>query len=177
MHTKINNDMAHYPYSPPTLPGSPGQQPGPLGEGITYYPPHLTPGANNLYKGYQGGERNPYVNELGCFSDDGTVALDSNVSAVINSINAGYVIPYGDYEGPNVYWFQTFENAIGNIIYTIFDRDTNLGLASFMVRFSSASTIRQILFQNYPKSPIQLQFLILPKVPFRNAQAGQIIPN
>jgi len=130
-------------------------------------------------KGYQGGteNRNQCIDEFGCYSEDGSVALDSNVQATINSINAGYIIPYGDFGGANVYWFQTFENSIGNLVYTIFDRETNLGLASFMVRFSAASTMRQVLFQNYPKSAIALQYLILPRVPFRNSQAGQVIPN
>jgi hypothetical protein len=94
-----------------------------------------------------------------------TVALEANVQMVINAINTNSVIPYGDYGGSSVYYFQTSENALGNLVYTVFDRVSNIGLASFMVRFSTASTIRQVLFGQYPRSQVDLQFLILPYLP------------
>jgi len=109
-------------------------------------------------------------------TSDGFVALDANVQAVINAINAGQVIPYGDYGGPSVYYFQTFDNGLANLVYTIFDKNTSLGLASFMVRYSSASIIRQVLFQPFPKSQIDLQFLILPSIPTTPSQNGTVTP-
>lgn len=105
----------------------------------------------------------PYPN-YGVKTTEGYVALGANVQAVVNAINTNTVIPYGDYGGPNLYWFQTMNNGLGNIIYTIFDRDTTLGLASFSVRYGAASSIQQILFEQYPRSQIDLQFLILPHV-------------
>lgn len=116
-----------------------------------------------------------YQSLLGVCNTNGFVALGANVQAVVNAINTNTVIPYGDFGGPNVYWFQTFDNGLGNIVYTIFDRETTLGLASFMVRYSSASTIQQVVFQQYPRSQIDLQFLILPKIPYSQPQNGYIV--
>jgi len=48
----------------------------------------------------------PYQNLL-IGTNQGTVALDANVQAVVNAINTNSIIPYGDYGGPNVYYFQT----------------------------------------------------------------------
>jgi len=107
---------------------------------------------------------------------EGNVALDANVQTVINAINTNQVIPYGDYGGPNVYYFQTFDNGLGNLAYTIFDKTTTLGLASFMVRFGTAATIRQVLFQPFPRSQIDLQFLILPHIPTASFTQGTVIP-
>lgn len=105
-----------------------------------------------------------------------TVALDATVQAVINAINAQSIVPYGDYGGPTVYYFQTFDNGLGNLVYTVFDKATTLGLASFMVRFGAAATIGQVLFQPYPRSQIDLQFLILPHVPMASFTQGTVIP-
>ena len=106
----------------------------------------------------------------------GFVALDANVQAVVNAINTNTVIPYGDYGGSTVYYFQTFENGLGNLVYTVFDKVTNLGLASFMVRYGAAATIQQVLFMPFPRSQIDLQFLVLPAVPVYSQQTGQVIP-
>ena len=48
----------------------------------------------------------PYQNHLVSTSEN-TVALDANVQAVVNAINTNAVIPYGEYGGPTVYYFQT----------------------------------------------------------------------
>lgn len=117
----------------------------------------------------------PYDNILVATSSN-TIALDAKVSAVVNAINAGNVIPYGDFGGPNVYYFQTFDNGLGNIVYTVFDKETTLGLTSYMVRFGAASTIRQILFQPYPRSEIDLQFLILPTIITPEPNNGTVTP-
>ena len=116
----------------------------------------------------------PYPN-YGVKTPEGFVALGANVQAVINAINTSTVIPYGDFGGPNVYWFQTFDNGLGNLVYTIFDRDTTLGLASFMVRYGAAATIQQVCFQQYPRSQIDLQFLILPNIPRASSSNGTVI--
>jgi hypothetical protein len=117
----------------------------------------------------------PYPNLNVCTAQN-TVALDANVQAVVNAINTNSIIPYGDYGGPNVYYFQTLNNGLGNFIYTIFDKNTNLGLASFMVRYGAAATIRQVLFQPFPRSQIDLQFLILPNIPLSSVEQGTVIP-
>jgi hypothetical protein len=109
-------------------------------------------------------------------TSNNTVDLSANVQAVVNAINMNLVIPYGDYGGPTVYYFQTQNNGLGNIIYTTFDKNTTLGLASFMVRYSTASTIRQILFEPYPRSQIHLQHLILPNIPIPAPANGTVIP-
>jgi hypothetical protein len=113
---------------------------------------------------------------LSVCSPEGYVALDSNVQAVVNAINSNSVIPYGEYGGPNVYYFQTLDNGLGNLAYTIFDKTTTLGLASFTVRYGSAATIRQILFQPFPRSQIDLQYLILPNIPIYSHTTGSVIP-
>lgn len=117
----------------------------------------------------------PQPCNLVCTNED-TIALDSNVQQVVNAINTNSVIPYGDYGGSNVYYFQTFDNGLGNLVYTIFDKTTTLGLSSFMVRYGAAATIRQVLFQPFPRSQIDLQFLILPRLNISSCPAGSVIP-
>jgi hypothetical protein len=117
----------------------------------------------------------PYPNYL-VKTPEGGVALDANVQAVVNAINTKTVIPYGDYGGPNVYYFQTYDNGLGNLAYTVFDKETNLGLASFMVRYGAAATIRQIIFQPFPRSQIDLQFIILPYIPTASLKQGTVTP-
>lgn len=117
----------------------------------------------------------PYPNYNVC-TPQNTVALNANVQAVVNAINTNSVIPYGDYGGSNVYYFQTFENGLGNFVYTVFDKETQLGLASFMVRFGAATTIQQALFQPFPRSQIDLQFLILPALNISSAPQGSVVP-
>jgi hypothetical protein len=116
----------------------------------------------------------PYPN-YGVNTSEGFVALGANVQAVINAINTKTVIPYGDFGGPSLYWFQTFDNGLGNLVYTIFDRDTTLGLASFMVRYGAAATIQQVVFQQYPRTQIDLQYLILPHIPRASYSNGTVI--
>ena len=117
----------------------------------------------------------PYPTNAVCTSQN-TIALDASVQAVVNAINTNSVIPYGDYGGPSVYYFTTLNNGLGNLVYTIFDKTTTLGLASFMVRYGAAATIRQVLFQPFPRSQIDLQFLILPKIPLNSFVQGNVIP-
>lgn len=117
----------------------------------------------------------PYPNYLVC-TPENTVALDANVQAVVNAINTNSVTPYGDYGGSSVYYFQTLNNGLGNLAYTVFDKNTNLGLASFMVRYGAAATIRQVLFQPFPRSQIDLQFLILPTIPVASFTNGTVTP-
>lgn len=117
----------------------------------------------------------PYPNYSVCTAQN-TVALDANVQAVVNAINTNSIVPYGDYGGPNVYYFQTMNNGLGNLVYTIFDKETTLGLASFMVRYGAAATIRQVIFQQYPRSQIDLQHLILPPIPISSYTQGTVIP-
>ena len=117
----------------------------------------------------------PYQNLL-IGTSQGTVALDANVQAVVNAINTNSIIPYGDYGGPTVYYFQTLNNGLGNFIYTMFDKETNLGLASFMVRYGAATSIRQAILQPFPRSQIDLQYLILPHIPITNIENGTVTP-
>lgn len=117
----------------------------------------------------------PYPNYAVCTSQN-TIALDANVAAVVNAINTNSVIPYGDFGGPNVYYFQTSSSDLGNLIYTIFDKVTTLGLASFIVRYGAAATIRQVIFQPFPRAQIDLQFLILPNIPISSFTNGTVIP-
>jgi len=117
----------------------------------------------------------PYPN-LGVMTSEGSVALDANVRAVINAINTNSIIPYGDYGGSTVYYFQTFDNGLGNLVYTVFDKGTTLGLASFMVRYGAAATIREVLFAPFPRSQIDLQFLILPNIPVASHSQGTVTP-
>ena len=105
------------------------------------------------------------------------MALDANVQAVVNAIKTNSVIPYGDYGGTSVYYFSTMDNGLGNLVYTVFDKTTTLGLASFMVRYGAASTIRQVVFGTYPRSSIELQYLILPRIPINTPPAGNVIPS
>lgn len=117
----------------------------------------------------------PYPN-YNVATSQNTVALDANVAAVVNAINTKSIIPYGDYGGPTVYYFTTMNNGLGNLVYTIFDKETTLGLASFMVRYGAAATIRQVIIQPFPRSQIDLQFLILPTIPVGSYTQGTVIP-
>jgi hypothetical protein len=62
---------------------------------------------------------------------EGTVALDAYVQYVVIAINTRRVNPLGDYGGPNLYYFQTFDNGLGNLVYTIFDRSYNTWSSKF----------------------------------------------
>ena len=113
---------------------------------------------------------------LNVVTPEGTVSLIANVQAVVNAINTNTVIPYGDYGGANVYWFQTMNNGLGNIIYTIFDKDTTLGLASYMARYGAATKIVQILYEPFPRSEIELQLLVLPNFRKPVPRNGTVTP-
>lgn len=103
----------------------------------------------------------PYAT-LAVATPAGTIALGANVQAVVNALSVDAVAPIGDFGGPNVYWFQSFNNGTGNIVYTVFDRVTTLGLASYTVRYGSATTILQIVFEPFPRSEIGLLHVIMP---------------
>ena len=103
----------------------------------------------------------------------GNVSLVAYVQYVVNAINNKSVVPYGDFGGPVVYWFQTVNNGLGNIVYTTFDRATNVALASYTVRYGAASTIGQVIYEPYPKSQIATQFTILPQIATYN---GTVTP-
>ncbi len=105
-----------------------------------------------------------------------TVPLDARVQDVVNAIRTGSIIPYGDYGGPTVYYFSLLDTALGNLVYTVFDKQTDLGLASFTVRYGAAATIRQIIFSQFPRSQIDLQYLILPNIPISVPPQGTVIP-
>lgn len=105
-----------------------------------------------------------------------TVALDANVATLVNALRAGLISGYGDFGGPFVYWFDVMNNGLGNIIYTVFDRATDMGMASFMVRYGAASTVKQVISEPYPRSSIQLQHLVLPAVPAPRPTPGRVIP-
>lgn len=109
-------------------------------------------------------------------TSNNTIALTANVSHVVNAINAATVIPYGDYGGSSVFYFSTMNNGLGNIVYTVFDKTTTLGLASYMVRYGAATTIYQVLFEPFPRSEIKLQFLILPNIPLITTTNGTVGP-
>ena len=112
----------------------------------------------------------------GVATAQGTVAFEARVSEVVRAITAGLVQPYGDYGQPVVYYFGVQAQALGNIIYTVFDRGTQLGLASFSVRYGAATWIGQILTQPFPRSEIPLQYQLLPAVPMNIPPAGTVIP-
>ena len=118
----------------------------------------------------------PYQSFAVC-TPTGSVALEANVQAVVNAIKTNSVIPYGDYGGPNVYYFSVMNNGLGNIVYTVFDKTTTLGLASFMVRYGAATTIKQALFLPMPRSQIDLQYLLLPPIHLRIPPQGDVIPS
>ncbi len=105
-----------------------------------------------------------------------TIALDANVYAVINAIDTSQVIPFGDYGSPFLYYFNTDLKHVGNLVYTIFDRQTTLGLESYAVRFGAATTIREAIFGQWPKSQIDLRYLILPNVSIQIPTNGQVLP-
>ena len=118
----------------------------------------------------------PYQSQLVNTSQN-TISATALVSSVVNAIRAGIVIPYGDFGGPNVFYFSAPNNGLGNIIYTVFDRETTLGLASYTVRYGAATTIKNIVFDQYPRGPIDLQMLILPKMPVPSPlPPGTIVP-
>ncbi len=106
----------------------------------------------------------------------GHVALDANVPKLVDAIRLNQVIPYGDYGSAAVYYFSVPSNSIGNIIFTVFDRATGLGLSSTMVRYGAASTVRQIISGTGPRSTIDLQYFTLPIIPPAQPPVGQVIP-
>ena len=117
-----------------------------------------------------------YPNQYIISTNQNTIAIDANVQAVVNAINSNQIIPYGDYGGPTVYYFDTLNNGLGNLIYTMFDKVTTLGLVSFTVRYGAATTIRQIILQPFPRAQIDLKHLILPPIPVVHTENGTVTP-
>ena len=93
-----------------------------------------------------------------------TIPLDALVPAVITGINTGALLPLGDYGGDTLYYFTPIGNGLGSIKYTVFDRATHIGLASFLVRYGAATTIRDVIFYQAGKTNIELVYSILPKL-------------
>lgn len=116
----------------------------------------------------------PYPSNL-VAAADGTVSISSFVKDVVTAINTDKVIPYGDFGGDKVYWFQTVKNGLGNIVYTVFDRETTMGIESVEVRYGAATTIGQAIFSPMPKGKIDLQFLLLPYQP-KPQDTGYVTP-
>ena len=106
-----------------------------------------------------------------------TVPLSAYVSHVAHAINTGAMIPLGDYGGDTLYYFTTLGNGLGSIKYTVFDRNTHVGLASFLARFGAATTVRDLLFYQAGKTTIPLEYVILPKIEYNFLQPpGDVIP-
>lgn len=107
-----------------------------------------------------------------------SVPLSAYVSQVIQAINSRSMIPLGDYGGDTLYYFTPLGNGLGSIKYTVFDRDTHIGLASFLARYGAATTIRDLLFYQAGKTSLTLEYTILPKIDydFRN-HPGDVIPH
>ena len=99
-----------------------------------------------------------------CHTHQRTVPLDALVPAAITGINSGALLPLGDYGGDVLYYFTPTNNGLGSIKYTVFDRTTHIGLASFLVRYGAATTIRDIIFYQVGKTNIDLVYGILPKL-------------
>ena len=86
------------------------------------------------------------------------------------------MIPLGDYGGDTLYYFTTLGNGLGSIKYTVFDRSTHVGLASFLTRFGAATTVRDLLFYQAGKTTIPLEYVILPKIEYNFSQPpGDVI--
>ena len=81
-----------------------------------------------------------------------------------------------DVNDGKLYYFDLLENGTGNIIYTIFDKNTMKGISSFTVRYGAASKIKHILFNPYPKSQIELKYADIPILPLLPVDNGTIIP-
>ena len=107
-----------------------------------------------------------------------TVPLSAYVSQVIQAINSHAMIPLGDYGGDTLYYFTPLGNGLGSLKYTVFDRSTHIGLASFLVRYGAATTIRDLIFYQAGKTSIPLEYTILPKInyDFRHPP-GDVIPH
>lgn len=109
-------------------------------------------------------------------TDLNTVSIDARVQDVVNCILTKSIIPYGDYGQETLYYFDVMPNGLGNIIYTTFDRNTTLGLSSFMVRYGAATTIRQVISLPLPGNSVELKHMVLPKIPIESSKNGLVLP-
>ena len=106
-----------------------------------------------------------------------TVPLTYTVADAIQAIRSGALLPLGDYGTDVLYYFVPLYNGLGSIRYTVFDRSTHVGLASFLVRYGVATTIRDVLFSQMGKTSIPLEFSILPKIDYTFfPPPGDVIP-
>lgn len=115
----------------------------------------------------------PYVEPCNTRS----VPLNANVSNVVHAINTHVMIPLGDYGGDTIYYFATLGNGLGSIKFTVFDRATHVGLASFLARYGAATTVRDLIFYQAGKTSIPLEHVILPKIEYNfKHPPGDVIP-
>lgn len=106
-----------------------------------------------------------------------TVPLTYTVAHAIQAIKSGAILPLGDYGGDVLYYFTPLGNGLGSIKYTVFDRTTHIGLASFIVRYGVATTIRDIIFSQMGKTSIPVEYSILPKIGYQfQPPPGDVIP-
>ena len=79
-----------------------------------------------------------------------SISILSKVWEVVNAIDTEQISPVVDSGAGPLFVLNTSQKAFGNLLYTIFDRDTMFPVASYQVRYSNAHIIAQVLREPMP---------------------------
>lgn len=78
------------------------------------------------------------------------ISIFTKVPAAVNAIDAGTVAPIVDTGSGPIFLLNTANKELGNIQWTVFDRETFFPLSSWTCRYGAAQTIQQVLFDPMP---------------------------
>lgn len=90
------------------------------------------------------------------------LSLLTNIRDAMNSIDDGGS-PVVDPNDGKIYVLDTSDRYIGNILYTIFDKETEEALSSWQARYGTYHTVQQVLFNPIPRG--QLTDVLITEIP------------
>lgn len=75
-----------------------------------------------------------------------TLNLSTKITVAINAIDSNEVEPIVDIGNEFIYYCDTSHKQFGNFLYTEFNKLTGVSTRSWSVRYSSAHTVQQVMF-------------------------------
>ena len=81
------------------------------------------------------------------------ISLLTNIVRAVNAIDAGEVTPVSE-TGNYLYVFNTSNRELGNLIYTKFNKDSLMPIASYQVRYGTALSVGQCIYSPLSRSKL-----------------------
>lgn len=82
-----------------------------------------------------------------------TIHLETNIITAINAIDNGEVNPIVD-TGKYLYVLNTSNKELGNLIFTVFNPESRMPVASYQARFGTYHRVVQVMFGPMPISKL-----------------------